>query len=162
MIGIVIDVVVILLLTVTIYFCWRLNTKISEIRGSRQDLIDLVKTFDQAVVKTNKNISDLREMSTSSTDELQAYVEKAGELLKDLAFMTDTAAHLADRLEKGIVTVRSQPNVTVNENNKTAADVASDIKRFGETLAARESLVPRSFAQTRKDLLSAIKNVRQG
>jgi ABC-type transporter Mla subunit MlaD len=102
------NIAVIILSTITILFCMRLNSKIMELRNSKKDLGDLVQTFDNAIVKTHKNIADLKQMSQSSATELHQYVEKASELISDLSFMTDTASSLADRLEAAIRAARQE------------------------------------------------------
>ncbi|MDF2966180.1 MAG: hypothetical protein K0Q51_1568 [Rickettsiaceae bacterium] len=106
MFAIIIDIAVILLLVMTIIFCWRLNNKIIELKSGRKDLLELVKTLDSAILKTNTNISELKVMSQNSAVELSGLVSQAQEYISDLNFMNETALKLADRLERNISDAR--------------------------------------------------------
>ncbi len=91
--------IVTILLSMTVIFCWRLNNKITEIKNSRKDMANLVKVFDEAIIKTNKSLGNLKEASADAALELKRYSFQSNELIKELAFMNDTAVRLADRLE---------------------------------------------------------------
>jgi regulatory protein YycI of two-component signal transduction system YycFG len=187
--GYIVEIIVISLLITTIFFCWKLNAKIMELRDSRKDISELVKTFDVAIIKTHKSIADLKTMSANSSQELQSYVNKAGELIEDLAFMTETSARLADRLERAISTARQTTiqysnnfNTSNSNNNANAAISSSNRERLDKMLQqignpsieepiakeadyiTRDDVLRESrevFSKSRKDLLSAIKMARQ-
>ncbi len=155
MTAFILDVIVILMLVVTITFCWRLNNKILELKSSRKDLTDLVKTFDTAIIKTHKNISDLKSMSASSTQELQSYLGKANELIGDLSFMTETAAKLADRLEKNIMDIRPTTDASLMKlKNEQLEKMISNI---GNSNIPQHQENSPNFSKTKQDLINAIK-----
>lgn len=178
-----IEFIVVSLLVTTIFFCWKLNGKITELRDSRKDISELVKTFDVAIIKTHKSIADLKTMSAHSSQELQSYVSKAGELIEDLAFMTETSARLADRLERAISAARQTAQYTDDFHARTPANstpsnkerldqmlkrIGSQTKEEAVTLEpeyiTRDDVMRESrevFSKSRKDLLSAIKMARQ-
>ena len=93
------EITVILLLGMTVAFCWRLNSKITEIKSSRKDMANLVKIFDDAIINTNNSLSALKEASANAAVDLKKYTIKSNDLISELAFMNDTAVRLADRLE---------------------------------------------------------------
>ncbi len=109
--GIVLDIIIVLLLGLTIAFCWRLNQRINELKQSRKDLVELVRTFDTAIINTHKSIANLKEASYNAANELKGYITKAEELINDMSFMTDAAAKLADRLEGNIEKARDAEQV---------------------------------------------------
>lgn len=98
----IVDCTVMALLILTIIFCWRLNNKIIELKSGRKDLLELIKTLDSAIIKTNANIGELKVMTQNSALELNTLVNQAQELISDLNFMNDTAHRLADRLDNSI------------------------------------------------------------
>ena len=151
MFAAILDIVVVLLLVMTIVFCWRLNAKILELKEGRKDLIDLIKSLDAAVIKTNTNIHDLKLMTESSAIELSALVQKAQEVIEDLGFMNDTAAKLADRLENDISESRYvSEKLRANLND---VDIGDSYSREESTLSS-----PRTgFNKARKELLNALK-----
>lgn len=156
MIPIIIDIVMIFLLVITIGFCWKLNNKIIEIKGSRKDLVDLIKTLDNAIVKTNKNIADLKIMSSNSTVELQSYVEKARELLADLSFMTDTASHLADRIERGMTELRKSNDAL------SARSFSENIDNIISSHSNENSshMADSAYSKTKQELLNRLQSIR--
>jgi len=164
MLGILIDGIVITMLIITISYCWRLNNKIVELKNSKQDLLGLVKTFDTAIAKTHKNIAELKNMSASSTAELQSYLQKANELVGDLSFMTETASKLADRLERGILDSRTVPEYNMNKfrNDQLEKMIESLGNNNQEEFVNEAKLVEQfsGFSKTRNDLISAIKAVK--
>lgn len=160
MTPLILDALVIFMLAVTISFCWRLNNKILELKHSRKDLSELVKTFDTAIVKTHKNISDLKSMSSSSTAELQSYLGKANELIGDLSFMTETAAKLADRLEKNIMDMR--PSTDDNFTRLKNEQLEKMIANIGNSNTQQPVESSSGFSKTKQDLLAAIKSVKTG
>lgn len=155
---IILDTVVISLLAVTIYFCWRLNERISELKNSKRDLVELVRTFDDAIKKTNTSVTELRTMSKNSTQELQNYIKKASELIGDLSFLTDSASEISDRLETNIKAVRA------NDLSKAATpanlnSVIQSIENIGEPAKnGGIKAIKASFAKTRDEFMAAIKN----
>jgi hypothetical protein len=152
MLEVTINIVVIFLLVVTIYFCWHLNKKIIEIRDSKKDLSQLANNFDIAIIKTHKSISDLKALSENSSKELYSYVSKANELISDLSFMTDTAANLADRLEVSIKAARQVPSDHEDSNlEKVISSIPSndDAKYYTSPSS--------TLSRTRQDLIEAIK-----
>ncbi len=157
---IILDIAVMLMLFVTITFCWRLNNKILELKSSRKDLTELVKTFDTAIIKTHKNISDLKSMSSSSTAELQSYLGKANELIGDLSFMTETAAKLADRLEKNIMEMR--PTMEDSFAKLKNEQLEKMIANIGNSNIPQSQEQQVGFSKTKQDLLSAIQMTKTG
>ena len=99
MMNYVLEIVVILLLSMTVLFCWSLHNKITEIRSTRKDMAGLVRVFDEAINNTNNSLTSLKEASANAAIDLKKYSVKSHELVSELAFMNDTAVRLADRLE---------------------------------------------------------------
>ncbi|MCE2992440.1 MAG: DUF6468 domain-containing protein [Candidatus Jidaibacter sp.] len=171
MFAIIIDIAVILLLVMTIIFCWRLNNKIIELKSGRKDLLELVKTLDSAILKTNTNISELKIMSQNSAVELSALVSQAQEYISDLNFMNETAAKLADRLEKNISDARYVSEKLRSEYGRT--EVANDVPKHNPAeIKPEPNLNPRpnpnygiknlksGFSKAKEELISALRFVK--
>lgn len=159
MTELILNIIVMALLMLTIFFCWRLNNKIGELRAGRKDLIELVRTLDAAIIKTNNNIASLKTMSQTSAHELNETVAKAQELLNDLNFIVDTGSKVADRLERSIVSSR---NISIS--NSTQASSQTQLNSNPANSNSLRSLEERSvggtksvLAKTRDELLAALK-----
>ena len=122
------ETIVIILLMMTVMFCWRLNSKITEIKSSRKDMASLVKIFDEAIINTNGSLNALKEASAIAAIDLKKYGIKSNELIKELAFMNDTAVRLADRLENIVIEAR-EIEIRCADLIKKAKSVKKPIKK---------------------------------
>lgn len=105
--GLLIDVLVSVLLIVFIVYAIRLNRSLSSLRANKAELDGLIATFTQSTNRAEASVARLKASATETATALQTNVTKAQELRDDLAFMTDRADELANRLEAGIKSARS-------------------------------------------------------
>jgi len=96
------DILLMILLLTTMFFIWRLNKRISKMQKTRDDLSVLMQGFDEAIIRAELSIRDLREHSNDTSINFQKKIDKALNLSTDLAFMTDRALVLSEKLEKMI------------------------------------------------------------
>jgi capsule polysaccharide export protein KpsE/RkpR len=149
MLSILLDIFLIVLLSLTMVFCFRLNNKILELKSGRKELLELIKTLDSGIIKTNSNIQDLKTMTNHSAYELNNLVEKAKELMNDLSFMNDTAQNLADKLEQSITIARKCAN------NEASNKVYESSHNDGYKLSPSND-----FSKAREELMTALKNLK--
>ncbi len=152
----VIDVIVMLLLGLTIVFCWRLNNKITDLRSGRKELLELIKSLDNTIIKTHTNINELKNMSQNSFSELSILVSNAKANIADLAFINETAMKLADRLERGMKEARYlseelQNKTILNANAPANYNEEKDIVTKPKT----------SFTKAKEELMSVLKMVNK-
>lgn len=159
MTELILNLIVMALLTLTIFFCWRLNNKIGELRAGRKDLIELVRTLDAAIIKTNSNITSLKTMSQTSAHELNETVQKAQELLSDLSFIVDTGSKVADRLERSIVNSRNANLQTPSQAQPQQQHISTAANNNMSRLSAERNVTGTKsvLAKTRDELLAALK-----
>jgi seryl-tRNA synthetase len=102
---VILDSLVAFLLFVTILYCWRLSRKISALNSNRKELQSIIAEFDKAIIRAEKGVTTLKNLSQEADDQLQKHIEKARFLTNDLAFLTHKADNIAETLE---VQIRSQ------------------------------------------------------
>lgn len=105
--GFYLDIVVAVLLVATVAFCWVLNKKLEVIRNHRAELEALIAAFNDSCMRAESGVKALR----SATDEatrLQQYLERSQNLRDDLSYLVDRGGSLADRLEGGVRTARTE------------------------------------------------------
>ena len=158
MYSILIDLLVMLLLLMTIFFCWRLNAKIVELRASRKDLLELIKTLDQAIFKTNSNIIELKSLSQNSAVGLNNLMSKAKININDLNFINETADKTANKLEKNIIEARKLIE-TINQTNKNIS-VNSINESHDMYDESQVSNFRSSFAKVKGELMSALRFIK--
>ena len=103
----ILDIIILLVLGVTIVFCWKLNNKITELKSNKSEMIDFVKSLDNTIINAHKSVVSLKEVTQNASDERQKYVKEGNELANDLSFMIDSGNRLISRMEKAIETVKA-------------------------------------------------------
>lgn len=161
MLSIILDIVVMSLLVLTIVFCWKLNTKIMELKSGRKELLELIKSLDGTILRTHTNINDLKSMSQNSAVELNLLVKKAVENISDLNFINETASKLADRLERNMSDARylyeKLRSLYQSEGQYSEVKAANlDIPPEGENTSMG---IKSGFSRAKKELMSALKIV---
>jgi hypothetical protein len=105
---IILDIIVSLLLAATIGYAILLNRRLNSLRKNRDDLAKLIMNFNEATVRAEQSIPKLRKAAEESGLSLQDRVEKAQALRDDLAFMIERADTMANRLENGVRSARTE------------------------------------------------------
>jgi len=101
------DVIVAILLVTTIVYAAMLNRRLSGLRSNKAELEALIHSFGEACARAEAGVKTLR----SATDEatrLQAYLDRSQALRDDLSFLLDRGSSLADRLEGGVRSARTE------------------------------------------------------
>jgi len=117
------DVVIIALLVPTIVYAVILNRRLETLRRNRDDLAKMIAAFNEATVRAEAGIPKMRKAAQDAGDSLQASMEKAQTLRDDLAFMTERADSMANRLEGQLREARGAARPIVGV--ETAAAVSS-------------------------------------
>jgi len=105
--GLLIDVLGAILLIVVIVYAFRLNRSLSALKSNKAELDGLITTFTDSTNRAEASVARLKSSAMETATALQSNVSKAQELRDDLAFMTDRAEELANRLEAAISTARN-------------------------------------------------------
>lgn len=102
------DLVVSILLIATIGYAVMLNQRLTQLRRNRDDLAKIIVSFNEATVRAESSIPKLRKAAEDAGMSLQERVEKAQSLRDDLAFMIERADTMANRLENGVRSARTE------------------------------------------------------
>ncbi|MBT5108434.1 MAG: hypothetical protein HOM25_07115 [Rhodospirillaceae bacterium] len=122
--GLLIDTVVAVLLATVIFYAIRLNRSLSALKANKVELEQLVASFTESTNQAEASVARLRSSAVDTATSLQTNVTRAQELRDDLAFMTERANEIADRLEVAIGDSRenkSQPADAQDSGRKTTA-----------------------------------------
>jgi hypothetical protein len=159
------------MLMVTIFYSIKLNRKINELQESKKEIVIIVKAFNEAIVKAEYNISEIKKLTLSSASDLQERIDKAKFLADELAFMTDRGTDIADKLEKSLTTVRTveAPKIIPTRNgyighsneeslNKMNLDDGARKKSAIEALLDRISSIKKNNASSLEEGKTVAKN----
>lgn len=96
------DVVIIILLSVVIYYAMALSRRLRSVREARSELEKLSQQFIAATDKAANTIADLKHTADEAGQSLQSRITYARELKSEIEYIVNRADALADRLSDGI------------------------------------------------------------
>ncbi len=102
------DTLIIILLALTISYCWLLNRRIKILQDSKSELAQLLKYFDESTQRASESIVALQAASKKIGENIQTRIEKANYALDDLNFMIEKGSKLADQLEASFAVSRAR------------------------------------------------------
>lgn len=114
----VINALIIVLLAVTIGYCWLLNRRIKILQDSRGEMAQLLKHFDESTTKASESIIALQTASKKIGETIQQRMDKANYLIDDLTFMIEKGNKLANQMEASFAVGRAQARVSAAQPPK--------------------------------------------
>lgn len=124
-----IDVLLIVLTSACIWYCYSLTLKIKSLQENKEEFLKIIKYFDSIISKADESVNNLNELSEKATVKLADNISKAQTLSEDLVFMNEIGSELAEKMEKNLATIRSEKvNDILNEkvNDKIPSDKFSN------------------------------------
>lgn len=109
------DYIVIILLTVTIGFCWKLNKKIIQLNNSRGELSKIFKNFEMSITKAEEIIQDIKVTSQREFMGLDRKIDIAHRAINELEGLNHVSKQQLHELDKAI----NQANLYKNIHNNT-------------------------------------------
>ncbi|MBX9633465.1 MAG: hypothetical protein K2X44_00665 [Magnetospirillum sp.] len=104
-----------------------LNQRLTQLRKNRDDLAKIIVSFNEATVRAESSIPKLRKAAEDAGMSLQERVEKAQSLRDDLAFMIERADTMANRLENGVRSARTEARTPPAAAKETPRSSASNL-----------------------------------
>ncbi len=140
-----INLLVAVLLVITIAYCIILNRKLKAMRNAQDEMQQLIGTFNAAADKARSSVDQLKKTGDEIGLSLEREIDRAKAMRDDLALITDTAEHLASRIEQAVDASRG----------KAAASPPGP-----ETAAGRKSRGTRRRSESERELLAALRQAR--
>lgn len=119
-----IDVVVVGLLAVTIYYCFRVDTRLRALRSGKDELKQVIGALNDCTLRAQQSIEQLRAAGAETSEQLEARVRHGRELADELDLMMQAGNNLADRLEAS----RPGASQPVKESNPLELAVSNEGK----------------------------------
>lgn len=94
------DIVILILLGITIFYAARLSVYLRAFRDGRSDLEKLIRNLSQNIDKAEEAIAGLKNATNSAGKDLQETINESKFLSDELRFMNEAGDNLASRLEK--------------------------------------------------------------
>ncbi len=113
-IGMMLDIIIMLLLGVTIFYALRLSKSLSVIRDSRGDMARMMKDLTRNIEKAEDAVLRLKNTANDSGKDLQVIINESKALSEELQFINEASDSLARRLEQAVE--KSHNRAAVQEN----------------------------------------------
>lgn len=133
-----VNVLMVVLLGITIGYCWVLNRRIRILQDSKSELAQLLKHFDESTKRASESIIALQTASKKIGETIQARIDRANFLLDDLAFLTEKGGKLANQIEAGFAVDRARSRVTVEEPTEIIEEAPPAPKPVPKLATSRE------------------------
>jgi hypothetical protein len=98
----ILDLLIVVLLSATIGFSIVLNRRLNRLRENKDELDALVKGFADAAGRAETSVAGMKETAAKVADTLQKSIDRAQNLRDELQFMIEAADSLASRLEGSV------------------------------------------------------------
>lgn len=95
------DGMMVLLLVLTIYYCWRLNVRIRVLQDSKSELARIITQFDESTRRATRGVAEIHEVTSRIAENIQHKIDKANYLADDLQFMIEKGNKMAEKLDGG-------------------------------------------------------------
>lgn len=95
MIELVINSVTIILLSITLVYCWYLSRRLKELRDSQTPLAENIRMLDAAMAKTEATTKVLKETAHDSVNHIQEHIRQAHQICDELELLSSKAVRIA-------------------------------------------------------------------
>lgn len=97
--GLILDVLIVVLLSATIYFAARLSVYLKNFRQGRAEMDTLVRTLSESVLRAQEAITGMQQTADDAGKELQRLIDASLEISEELQLINEAGNNLATRLE---------------------------------------------------------------
>lgn len=147
MLSLVLDILVLVGLGFTIYYCIRLSKSLNNFRQYRQEFNVLLQELSNNITKAQDAIANLKDSSFEAGEDLQKVINNSRNLADELQLMNDMGNALANRLERLSDQGGSQTKAS-DDQSKNGRSTKNGKSVNGK--GAKKEAVPKFFIQDRE------------
>mgnify|MGYP001187179330 FL=1 len=161
-ISILFEILLVGMLAMMIYYAWRLNEKLSDLRNDKFELEKLLTTFATSTERAEDSILRLKSKASETVEVLEEKVVNAVKLRDELSFMVERANEMADRLEAAINTGRRSQSKSYGRSQDKSVAAASDDESVSDLSRKQDDGIDSESKRQEKksDLLKALEGMR--
>ena len=169
--GIILDIALMLMLGVAVFYGIRLNRQVAAIKSGREELEKLIQEFGTATDRAEGALQELKSSVGTTLNEARQTAHKAAELSDDLEFLIKRGERVADALEIGVRAgskgsrgaAPAQPDENVEDTSASRRDLTvSPDDRPGDQNPAPKGRGSgkKAAAKSKSELLKALQDMR--
>ena len=107
LLGLILDILLIVMLGVMIFFVMRLHNRLEVLRSGKNDLEGLLHNLINSTATAERSLMDMRGTAGDLAVTLQKQITKAGSAREELEFLLSSADKVADALVSQVSTARN-------------------------------------------------------
>lgn len=151
--SVILDIVVLIGLGVTVFYCIRLSKALNNFRKYRQEFNTLVGELGKNIDHAHDAIANLKNSSFEAGEDLQKVVNNARKLTDELQLMHDMGNALANRLERmsdtGRAKMNEKPDFGLDEIKRPANKPGMSARQTSQKPRSDSSDAPSFFIKDR-------------
>lgn len=164
-ISILFELLLVSMLAIMIYYAWRLNEKLSDLKKDKFELEKLLTTFALSTERAEDSILRIKSKTSETVKVLEEKVVSAVTLRDELSFMVERANEMANRLEHVIDDGRrfqlGNHKTTLHDKPLMAESVNGNQTNFDTSVKEDDGADIASKQREKKsDLLKALEGMR--
>ena len=113
-----------------IYQMWKINNSINNFKIVKRELAQLMHNFDEATLRAEMSISELRDLNSKTQEEINDKIEKAKYLSNDLAFLSDKALEITNKIDQKIAITEKKIKTLNFQDNKKVEPIFTKKNNF--------------------------------
>lgn len=131
--DLIVDGILALLLIAAIVVCILVYNRLGTIRAGQAELKSLVDQLNGAAVEAQRSVAGLKVSAEEIEGRLKLEGKKATAIADELSLMTEAGNNLADRIEKGLTSARSEERAggsvpEANESKKQQQEILAALR----------------------------------
>lgn len=150
-----VELILVALLAATLYQALRLERALGVLKRDRASLESLVAGFNTSTSQAESGIQQLRAAADGTGRQIENQLARSTSLKDDLAFLTERADRLADRLETLVRSARP-----LAQDRQGPDRPGQDRPTQGRPIASHEVTASKNASQAERDLLQALRLAR--
>ena len=119
-VGIVIDLAIIVVMGLAVFYAVRLNRSLARARDGRAELIQLIASLSEALARADIAVKSMKSTATEYELSLQKHMAVSQALIEELGIINDTGNGIANRLERLAPQARAGAREAAYENEPPA------------------------------------------
>lgn len=114
------DFLLLIVIGVCIGYSWMLNRRIQDLQNSRIEFARMIKELNASINKAEISVGELKELGSSTSNDLKVSIESAKSTASELMMMNDIGNSLADTLSEQILVIKRDQKSFYSQNNGEA------------------------------------------
>jgi hypothetical protein len=146
-IGLVFNILILVALAITIFYCIRLSRQFEQMRADRKAFETLIQGLNLASARAEASIHAFKETAVGNGDILQDKINKSRAMAEELEIMIQAGDSLADRLQA----------LAEKGRRSFSAETEADSAASSPEIQTRQSPAAEPRTRAEKELLEAVK-----